>query len=88
MAIDKWLDVPSGIDKLVQKKNTLSEEQWRQYMQRFYRRLAKRSPSGKVEYQNTVINVNKDDPQNVDYLNMINDLCFSDTDSKNTPSDS
>ena len=85
VAIDKWLEAPANIDTLVQKKNSLSLEQWTKYMHNFYHQLALSSPSKKVEYTNTNINVKADGKKDVDYLNMINDLYSSFSDCNHEP---
>ena len=77
IAIDKWIEAPTEIDLLVQKKNTLPPDQWRRYVNSFYRQIAEASITGKNIYNTIHIQTTSEGKKSVDYVNMINDLYFS-----------
>lgn len=84
MKIEKWLEAPPNIDRLVQQKEILPPDQWMKYMHKFYNNLSKTSPAKQIQYDSTQIDIKMEGTNREDYLSMINDLYsnFSDSTSK------
>lgn len=68
------MEVPKGIDALVQEKEKMTQEEWSVRVRSFYEALSNSAPSKKHTYEETSLDTKDMENNRMDYINMAHDV--------------
>ena len=72
--MEKWMEVPKGIDALVQKKEKMTQEEWSDRVRSFYEALSTSAPAKEHTYEETTLDTKDVENNRMDYINMAHDV--------------
>lgn len=68
------MEVPKGIDALVQKKEKMTQEEWSDRVRSFYEALSTSAPAKEHTYEETTLDTKDVENNRMDYINMAHDV--------------
>ncbi len=72
--MEKWMEVPKGIDALVQEKEKMTQEEWSDRVRSFYEALSTSAPAKEHTYEETTLDTKDVENNRMDYINMAHDV--------------
>lgn len=72
--MEKWMEVPKGIDALVQEKKKMTQEEWSDRVRSFYEALSTSAPAKEHTYEETTLDTKDVENNRMDYINMAHDV--------------
>lgn len=72
--MEKWMEVPKGIDALVQEKEKMTQEEWSDRVRCFYEALSTSAPAKEHTYEETTLDTKDVENNRMDYINMAHDV--------------
>lgn len=68
------MEVPKGIDALVQEKEKMTQEEWSDRVRSFYEALSTSAPAKEHTYEETTLDTKDVENNRMDYINMAHDV--------------
>ena len=68
------MEVPKGIDSLVQEKEKMTQEEWSDRVRSFYEALSTSAPVKEHTYEETTLDTKDVENNRMDYINMAHDV--------------
>lgn len=68
------MEVPKGIDALVQEKEKMTQEEWSDRVRSFYEALSTSAPAKEHTYEETTLDTKDVEKNRMDYINMAHDV--------------
>ena len=68
------MEVPKGIDALVQEKEKMTQEEWSDRVRSFYEALSTSAPAKEHTYEETTLDTRDVENNRMDYINMAHDV--------------
>lgn len=72
--MEKWMEVPKGIDAIVQEKEKMTQEEWSDRVRSFYEALSTSAPAKEHTYEETTLDTKDVENNRMDYINMAHDV--------------
>ena len=68
------MEVPKGIDALVQEKEKMTQEEWSDRVRSFYEALSTSAPAKEHTYEETTLDTKDVENNRMEYINMAHDV--------------